>query len=97
MTSPHDVGRDKPVGRARVRTTAHPRRGSGLARGTAPPPDVSTRVYHQPNPTPPVFVDSSGRRGHRLRRTAYWLTALAVTLLAVWWLTQVFLAGGGAH
>jgi hypothetical protein len=90
---PPDVGRRRPVGRARARTVARPRRVSRPARGTAPPPDVSTRVFHQPDPTAAVFVDKSGRRGRRLRRTAYWLIALALMLLALWWLSQAFLAG----
>jgi hypothetical protein len=50
-------------------------------------------VFHQPDPTAAVFVDKSGRRGRRLRRTAYWLIALALILLALWWLSQASLAG----
>jgi hypothetical protein len=94
MTGPPDAAPDRPVGRARVRTGARPRRVSRPARGTAPRPDVTTRVFDQPNPTAPIFVDSSGRRGRRLRRTAYWLIAVALMLLTLWWLSQVFLAGG---
>jgi hypothetical protein len=95
MTGPPDAGQDKPVGRARVRAAAHhhPRRTTRPVRATAPRPDVSTRVFDQPDRTAPVFVDKSGRRGRRLRRTAYWLVALALVLLALWWLSQAFLAG----
>jgi hypothetical protein len=93
MTSPRDIGREKPVGRARVRTAARLRRASSRVRGRAPRPDVSTRVFDQPDPTAAVFVDGSGQRGRRLRRAAYWLVGVALTLLALWWLSQLFVAG----
>lgn len=93
MTSPRNGGRERPVGRARVRTAAQPRRASSQVRGKAPRPDVSTRVFDQPDPTAAVFVDGSGQRGRRLRRTAYWLVGIALTVLALWWLSQLFVAG----
>src|SRR5262245_44997772 len=104
MTGQLDAGQEKSIGRARVpatrpRRTTGPRRASGRrraqrpARGTAPPPGVATRVYEQPDPTAPIFVDGSGRRGRRLRRTAYWLIVLTLALLALWWFSQAFLAG----
>jgi hypothetical protein len=46
----------------------------------------------RPDITAPIFVDGSGRRGRRLRRVAYGLIAVALVLLALWWLSQVLLA-----
>jgi hypothetical protein len=88
---PPDAGHGRAA--ARVRTSARPRQVNRPVRGTAPRPDVSTRVFDLPDPTAPVFVDKSGRRSRRLRRIAYWVIALALTLLALWWLSQVFLTG----
>lgn len=51
---------------------------------------MSTQYVQLPDATAPIFVDRSGRRGRRLRRVAYWLVAIALVLLALWWLSQVF-------
>jgi hypothetical protein len=51
-------------------------------------------MFERPDPTAPIFVDGSGRRGRWLRRTAYWLVALVLVLLALWWLSQVFVVRG---
>jgi hypothetical protein len=90
---PLDVGHRRPIGRARVSRATRPRRVSRPVRGRAPRPDVSTRTLHRPDPTAQVFLDGSGRRGRRLRRVAYWLIAVALLLLALLWLSQVFLVG----
>jgi hypothetical protein len=74
----------------RVVGRAKPRRPRRRIRAVAPRPDVSTREIHRPEATAPIFLDQSGRRGRRLRRTAYWLVAVALVLLALLWLSQVF-------
>jgi hypothetical protein len=91
--APVDTEGRRPIGRARARTFARPRRASRAIRGTAPKPDVSTRMFHRPEPTGPIFVDRSGRRARRLRHIAYWLVVVALVVLALWWLSQVLLVG----
>jgi hypothetical protein len=75
---------DRIVGRAKA---PRPRR---RVRAVAPRPDADTRAIHRPDATAPIFLDESGRRGRRLRRTTYWLVAIALILLALLWLSQVF-------
>lgn len=85
--------RRRPVGRARVNRVvarAKPYRPLRPARGVASAPDVSTRLIRRPDETEPIFLDRSGRRGRRLRRTTYWLVAFGLVLLALLWLSQVF-------
>jgi hypothetical protein len=100
MTGPSDgdrsrVNRGRSIGRARVRNAVRPRRPArpGVARGKATPKDPETAVFARPDPTAPVFVDSSGRRGRRLRRVTYLVGGIILVLLAAWWLSQVFLTG----
>ncbi|BCB89406.1 hypothetical protein Psuf_067190 [Phytohabitans suffuscus] len=84
--------RQKTVGRApvnRVVARAKPYRPSRPVRGVAPQPDVSTRLIQRLDVTAPVFLDRSGRRGRRLRRTTYWLVAVSLIMLALLWLSQV--------
>jgi hypothetical protein len=57
-----------------------------VARGVANPPDPATQMLHVDPPTAAVFVDGSGRRSRRLRRTAFWLVALALIVVALVWL-----------
>ena len=76
--------KNRAVGRAK------PPRPRRRVRAVAPQPDVSTRVIHRPEATAPIFLDQSGRRARRLRRTTYWLVAVALVLLALLWLSQVF-------
>lgn len=75
---------DRVVARAKLPRPPRP------VRGVAPKPDVSTKVIHRPEVTAPIFLDRSGRRARRLRRTAFWLILAALILLAVLWLSQVF-------
>lgn len=85
------VGRarvDRVVGRAKPYLPPRP------VRGMVPPPDVSTRLIHWPDATAPVFLDRSGRRRRRLRRATYWLVTLALVLLALLWLGQLFVIAG---
>jgi hypothetical protein len=60
----------------------------GTVRGVADKPDVSTRAIRLPEATAAVFVDRSGRRGHRLRRVVYVVIVAALVLLALLWLSQ---------
>ncbi|SNT64873.1 hypothetical protein SAMN05421812_118129 [Asanoa hainanensis] len=62
-------------------------------RGRADKPDVATRRIRMPDATQAIFVDRSGRRGRRLRWTAYALLLLVVLLLALLWLSQVAVVG----
>lgn len=55
---------------------------------------MSTRLIRRPDQTAPIFLDRSGRRGRRLRRAAYWCIGVALVLLAVLWLSQVFVVAG---
>jgi hypothetical protein len=80
------------VGRAKVRNVGRVRRGADRVRGAAPPPDPSTRFLQRPDVTAPIFVDGSGRRGRRLRRVAYWIIAVVLVLLALWWVSQASIA-----
>jgi hypothetical protein len=71
------------VGRARV----------GRAVGRAPTPArAPTDVIRPGEEPPPVFVDASGRRRRRLRRTMYAIGAILLLALLALWLSQV---GGG--
>jgi len=88
----HDPRR-RTAGRApvnRVVARAKPYQPPRPVRGVSPRPDVSTRLIHWPDPTAPIFLDPSGRRGQRLRRTTYWLVTVALVLLALLWLSQAF-------
>jgi hypothetical protein len=80
------------VGRAKVRSVGRVRRGSKPVRAAVPRPDPSTRYLQRPDTTAPIFVDGSGRRGRRLRRVVYWVIAVVLVLLALWWLSQASVA-----
>ena len=103
MTGPRDgqhrsIGRARVHGRARVRSALRlPRRAAraDAVRRKAPPPDVSTIMFERPDPTAPIFVDSSGRRRRRLRRLTYLVCALILVLVALYWFSQVFLTRWG--
>lgn len=71
------------VGRARV----------GQAVGRAPTPArAPTDVIRPGTAEQPVFVDASGRRRRRLRRTTYAIGAVLLLALLILWLSQF---GGG--
>jgi hypothetical protein len=88
---------DRFVGRARTNDPARldaPRPiTSSSVRGRADKPDVATRKIRPPDATQAIFVDHSGRRGRRLRRTAYALLLLVLVLLALLWLSTAVEAG----
>ncbi|WP_144022891.1 hypothetical protein [Asanoa hainanensis] len=88
---------DRFVGRARtddaIRHDAPRPTTSSAVRGRADKPDVATRRIRMPDATQAIFVDRSGRRGRRLRWTAYALLLLVVLLLALLWLSQVAVVG----
>jgi hypothetical protein len=63
------------------------------ARGRVDKPDVNTQVIRHPEATQAIFVDSSGRRGRRLRWTAYAVLVLVVVLLALLWISQAVVVG----
>lgn len=97
MTEPSSEPSGQPdsgpsVGRAKVRSVGRVRRRSDRVRGAAPRPDVSTRHLQRPDATAPIFVDGSGRRGRRLRRVAYWVIAVVLVVLALWWVSQASVA-----
>ena len=73
------------VGRARtgdpIRLDAPRPTTSGTVRGRAEKPDVATQA---------IFVDRTGRRGRRLRWTAYAVLLLILVLLALLWLSQLW-------
>ena len=84
---------DRFVGRARTgdpsRLDAPRPTTSRAVRGRADKPDVATRAIRLPEATQAIFVDHSGRRGRRLRWTAYSVLLLILVLLALLWLSQV--------
>ncbi|GIF66988.1 hypothetical protein Ais01nite_50230 [Asanoa ishikariensis] len=88
---------DRFVGRARtddaIRHDAPRPTTSGTVRGRADKPDVATQAIRLPDATQAIFVDRSGRRGRRLRWTAYAVLLLVLVLLALLWLSQVAVVG----
>ena len=80
QVSTPDGNENRPVGRARV----------DRAVGKAPLPErAATSVLRDARRDPtPVFVDPSGARRRRMRRTAYLAGVLLVLALLVFWLSQ---------
>jgi hypothetical protein len=79
-------GTNRPTGRARL----------GRAVGKAPLPErAATAVIRDGRQEPrPVFVDPSGVRRRRIRRTVYALGVLLLLVLLALWLSQFL---GTAH
>src|SRR5262245_34796814 len=82
---------EAPVGRARVSRPLRGRARVGRPRGTARLPEraVTEIIRRDGDEPPPVFVDPSGARRRRVRRTAYAIGVLLVLLLLVIWGSQL--------
>ena len=89
--SPRFVGRARGTDEIRLERPRSTTRSA--ARGRVDKPDVHTRAIRLPEATQAVFVDRSGRRGRRLRATAYAVMVLVLALLALVWLSQAVWLG----
>ena len=81
------MGRLRNVGRAHVRHVGKAKVSRTRAVVSARD-DIRTYAIRLDNEPPPVFVDSSGRRRHRLRYLAVYVCTTVLLLIGGLWLSQ---------